>query len=94
MKSPKERNCYCPKCNKHTIHKVSIYKKGKERQKTSAGWRRIIRKRSGYGSKPKPTLNKLAKINKKVQPNFKCVECGNTVIGIAQRLKKFEIMNK
>lgn len=94
MKVPKERTCYCPKCNKHTVHKVNIYKKGKERKNTAAGWRRYNRKHTGYGSQPKPVFHKNVKINKKVQPNFKCVECGQTVCGIAQRLKKFEIMNK
>jgi len=94
MKSPKERNCYCPKCNKHTVHKVSIYKKGKERKNTAAGWRRYNRKSEGYGSQPKPVFHKNVKINKKVLPMYKCSECGKYVVGRAQRLKKFEIMTK
>ncbi len=36
---PKEINRFCPKCNKHTIQKVSMYKAGKRR-----GWRPEIPK--------------------------------------------------
>ena len=31
MKFVKEMKTYCPKCNKHTVHTVSIYKAGKQR---------------------------------------------------------------
>jgi large subunit ribosomal protein L44e len=94
MKVPKTRKCYCPKCNKHTEHKVSIYKKGKERAKTTEGWRRYNRKKRGYGSQPKPIFKRNAKINKKTLPMYKCAECGRMVVGRAIRIKKFEIMTK
>lgn len=90
---PKEVNRYCPKCNKHTIHKVSIYKKGKE-DYMHRGWRRYNRKKRGYGLQPKPIFHKNAKINKRTLPMFKCADCGRIDPGKAMRIKKFEIMNK
>jgi large subunit ribosomal protein L44e len=93
MKVPKEINRYCPKCNKHTIHKVSIYKRGKE-DYMHAGWRRYYRKKRGYGSQPKPIFHKNAKINKKTQPMLKCNDCGRIIQGKSIRIKKYEIMAK
>jgi large subunit ribosomal protein L44e len=93
MKVPKERKMYCPKCNKHTAHKISLYKKGKDR-KMAQGTRRYNRKKEGYGSQPKPILRKNAKINKKAQPIFKCIECGRMLYGQAIRIKKYEIVQK
>lgn len=93
MKVPKERKMYCPKCKKHTAHKVSIYKKGRDR-KTAEGTRRYTRKKEGYGSQPKPELKRKAKLNKKTLPMYKCIGCGQLVKGTAIRIKKFEIMTK
>ena len=45
---PKERNTFCPKCNKHTIQKISIYKPGKRRG-MAAGERRHALRKKGYG---------------------------------------------
>ena len=36
MKIGKETNRYCPKCKKHTVNTISIYKAGKQR-KSSLG---------------------------------------------------------
>ena len=38
MKIGKETNRYCPKCKKHTVNTISIYKAGKQR-KSSLGAR-------------------------------------------------------
>ncbi|MHA1507046.1 MAG: hypothetical protein ACTSR0_07745 [Candidatus Asgardarchaeia archaeon] len=43
---------YCPRCNAHTEHTVSLYKKGKDSPLT-AGNRRYMRKKKGYGGQPK-----------------------------------------
>jgi large subunit ribosomal protein L44e len=94
MKMPKEKRIYCPKCNTHTEHKVSIYKKGKERKNMAHGWRRYNRKKAGYGSQPKPIFRKNAKVNKKTRPMYKCKKCSRVVQGKAVRLKKFEIVAK
>ena len=93
MKMPKNKRVYCPKCQKHTPHKVSIYKKGKDRI-MAHGKRRYNRKKAGYGSQPKPIQHNQAKVNKKTTPLYKCAECGHVQVGKAQRLKKFEILNK
>lgn len=91
MKMPKEKRIYCPRCNKHTAHKVSIYKKGKQRAMCESN-RRVDRKKAGYGSSPKEIQHKKVKVNKKIRPMYKCKECDYTVVGNAQRLKKFELI--
>jgi large subunit ribosomal protein L44e len=93
MKVPKVKRIHCPKCNKHTEHKVSIYKKGKDNF-SKKGWRRYYRKKRGYGSQPKPVQHNQCKVNKRSLPLYKCAECGRVLHGIAMRLKKFEIMTK
>ena len=46
--TPKERKTYCGKCKKHLPHKVSQYKKGKDKP-TALGNRRYHIKQRGYG---------------------------------------------
>ncbi|MCX6778055.1 MAG: 50S ribosomal protein L44e [Candidatus Micrarchaeota archaeon] len=50
MKFPKEINAYCPKCKKHTKHKVKAVSKGRNR---SMAWgnRQHTRILRGYGGK-------------------------------------------
>ena len=50
MKYPKEVNAYCPKCNKHTKHKVKIASKGSARS-MAIGTRKHERKLEGRGGK-------------------------------------------
>ena len=52
---PKETNRFCPKCNKHTIQKVSIYKAGKRRG-TAAGERRHALRKKGMGARNSQSL--------------------------------------
>lgn len=91
MKFPRSVNRYCPTCRKHTQHKVSVYKKGKERM-LNHGRRRVERKKRGYGSFPKEIFHKNAKINKKSLTMFECSDCGKTHYGQAYRVKKFELV--
>ena len=58
---PKTKKTFCPskQCNKHTEHKVSQYKKGKDSLKAQ-GKRRYDRKQSGYGGQTKPVFHKKA----------------------------------
>jgi large subunit ribosomal protein L44e len=91
MKHPREVSWYCPKCGKHTMHGVSIYKKGKER-KLSEGRRRYDRKLRGYGSQPKPIFHNNCKVNKRTTPVLACKECGRKDFGHGQRLKKYELV--
>lgn len=52
MKVPDVINTYCPKCNKHTPHKVKVYKKG-QASPYSTGQARYDRKLKGYVGKVK-----------------------------------------
>ena len=90
MKMPKERRTYCPKCNKHTEHVISLYKKGKER--TSAlGARRHAKDKKGYGGQKFPEQTKTVKTTKKQTLRLKCRECGFTMMKNGIRLRKMEI---
>lgn len=90
MKYPDTKKAYCPKCKKHTIHAVSIYKKNPQNEMHS-GARRYNRKKRGYGSQPKPIARRTAKLNKRTLPMLKCKECNNRIHGKSMRLKKFEL---
>ena len=48
MNMPKEIRRYCPKCKKHTLQKVSLYKAGKRRG-SAIGERRHAEDKKGYG---------------------------------------------
>ena len=90
MKYPKTVRRYCPYCRTHTVHNVSIYKKGKERM-LNHGRRRVERKKKGYGSFPKEIFHKNAKINKKTVPLMECTECNKKHYAKSYRVKKFEL---
>ncbi|ERN13032.1 hypothetical protein AMTR_s00040p00107140 [Amborella trichopoda] len=56
---PKTKKTYCKnkKCKKHTLHKVTQSKKGKD-SLAAQGKRRYDRKQSGYGGQNKPVFHK------------------------------------
>ena len=56
---PKTKKTYCKnkECRKHTLHKVTQYKKGKD-SLSAQGKRRYDRKQSGYGGQTKPVFHK------------------------------------
>lgn len=56
---PKTKKTYCKSkdCRKHTLHKVTQYKKGKD-SLAAQGKRRYDRKQSGYGGQTKPVFHK------------------------------------
>ncbi|KAF8398722.1 hypothetical protein HHK36_014580 [Tetracentron sinense] len=58
---PKTKKTYCKskECRKHTLHKVTQYKKGKDSLAVQ-GKRRYDRKQSGYGGQTKPVFHKKA----------------------------------
>uniref|UniRef100_A0A7I4DD52 60S ribosomal protein L44 n=1 Tax=Physcomitrium patens TaxID=3218 RepID=A0A7I4DD52_PHYPA len=58
---PKTKKSFCPgkACKKHTLHKVTQYKKGKD-SLYAQGKRRYDRKQSGYGGQTKPVFHKKA----------------------------------
>ena len=63
-------------------------------RKLSESNRRVDRKKAGYGSSPKEIQHKKVKVNKKTRPMFECKDCGHVTIGVAHRLKKFELIRK
>ncbi|EOA15640.1 hypothetical protein CARUB_v10005895mg [Capsella rubella] len=73
---PKTKNTYCKnkECKKHTLHKVTQYKKGKD-SLAAQGKRRYDRKQSGYGGQTKPVFHKKAKTTKKIVLRLQCQSC-------------------
>ncbi len=73
MKIKPEMNTYCPKCRKHTKHKVKAAKKGAARS-MAWGTRKHKRKLIGYGGKVagEKTVRKMGKRQKLM---LQCTEC-------------------
>ena len=91
MKIGKETNRYCPKCKKHTVNTISIYKAGKQR-KSSLGARNHEKDRKGYGGQKFPELKRTAKTTKKITLRYKCKDCSKVVMGRGMRIRKLEII--
>ena len=91
MKISSELNKYCPRCNSYTKHKVTLYKKNKQRN-LSEGARRYNRKKKGYGSQPKPIQRNQAKTTKKQTLKIRCTVCNYQRYMKSIRLKKLEIV--
>ncbi|KAF0513127.1 60S ribosomal protein L44 [Gigaspora margarita] len=89
---PKTRNTYCKgkNCRKHTLHKVSQYKKGKD-SLYAQGKRRYDRKQSGYGGQTKPVFHKKAKTTKKIVLRLECQSCKYKHQVAIKRCKHFEL---
>jgi len=90
MNVPKEIRTYCPKCNKHTVHAVSIYRDGRRRA-LARGERAHERERRGYGGQKYPILRRRAKTTKKHMLKLECKNCGYTIQREGIRLKKIAI---
>ncbi|EKM75636.1 hypothetical protein AGABI1DRAFT_116249 [Agaricus bisporus var. burnettii JB137-S8] len=89
---PKTRRTYCKgkTCKKHTPHKVTQYKKGKD-SLFAQGKRRYDRKQSGYGGQTKPVFHKKAKTTKKVVLRLECNVCKYKMQLSLKRCKHFEL---
>ncbi|KAF8605678.1 hypothetical protein BDV93DRAFT_605151 [Ceratobasidium sp. AG-I] len=89
---PKTRRTYCKgkTCKKHTPHKVTQYKKGKD-SVFAQGKRRYDRKQSGYGGQTKPVFHKKAKTTKKVVLRLECTVCKYKMQLSLKRCKHFEL---
>ncbi|KAG2151228.1 zinc-binding ribosomal protein [Suillus bovinus] len=89
---PKTRRTYCKgkTCKKHTPHKVTQYKKGKD-SLFAQGKRRYDRKQSGYGGQTKPVFHKKAKTTKKVVLRLECTVCKYKMQLSLKRCKHFEL---
>jgi len=88
---PKQVRKFCPKCNTHTLQKVSIYKAGKRRG-SAAGERRHAKRKKGYGGQKFPKLAKPAKTTKKVTPILTCSVCKKKSNKSGIRIRKYELI--
>lgn len=89
---PKTKKTYCKskECKKHTLHKVTQYKKGKD-SLAAQGKRRYDWKQSGYGGQTKPVFHKKAKTTKKIVLRLQCQSCKHVSQHPIKRCKHFEI---
>jgi len=86
---PKAKKIFCRfNCKKHTLHKVSQYKKGKE-STIFQGRRRYDSKQSGFGGQKKPIFRKKAKTTKKVVLRLECSVCKKKSLYPIKRCKSF-----
>ena len=58
MNIPKQRRTYCRKCNKHTIHKVTQYKKGKD-SLTAQGKGRFLMNQASAATTPSKRVSEV-----------------------------------
>ncbi|KAA3467578.1 60S ribosomal protein L44-like [Gossypium australe] len=86
----KKTCCKSKDCRKHTLHKVTQYKKGKD-SLAAQGKRRYDRKQSGYGGQTKPVFHKKAKTTKKIVLRLQCQGCKLISQHPIKRCKHFEI---
>ncbi len=91
MNYPKEIRRYCPKCNTHTVQKVSLYKAGKRRG-SALGERRHAKDKKGYGGQKFPKLAKPAKTTKKATRILTCTLCKKKFNTLGIRIRKFELV--
>lgn len=91
MKVPDSINTYCPKCNEHTEHSVTLYRKGKERG-LAIGARRHERELHGYGGQKYPIQRNKAKTTDKKTLVLTCKKCGRKSMRSGIRLRKLEIV--
>mmetsp|Transcript_103977 Transcript_103977/g.144715 ORF Transcript_103977/g.144715 Transcript_103977/m.144715 type:complete len:98 (+) Transcript_103977:109-402(+) len=92
---PKTIKTYCKKCLKHTTHKVSQYRKGKD-SLVVQGKRRYDAKQEGYGGQKKPIFRKKAKTTKKITLRLACTvsKCGTKRLLLIGRAKTFILGQK
>jgi large subunit ribosomal protein L44e len=91
MNAPKEINTYCPKCQSHQAHAVSLYKAGKRRALAKGERHHELREKKGYGGQKFPRQRKFAKTTKKQTLRLKCKKCGFMRHKKGIRLKKLII---
>ena len=86
---PKTKRTFCKfVCKKHTTHKVTQYKKGKESTKAQ-GKRRYDTKQKGFGGQKKPIFRKKAKTTKKIVLRLECSVCKRKSLYRIKRCKTF-----
>ena len=84
---------HCQKCKKHTGHKVSQYKNGKD-SLIRQGKRRYDAKQSGFGGQTKPIFRKKSKTTKKITLKLECSVCKTRRLNPIKRCKSFVLGKK
>jgi large subunit ribosomal protein L44e len=93
VKIPAIINVYCPKCNKHTPHKVKEIRKG-ARRTLSFGQQKFLRATKGYVSKKAGQVRKV-KQSQKQTLMLECTVCKKRhPKGMPHAKKKIEIKKK
>eukprot|EP01023_Acetabularia_acetabulum_P064082 TRINITY_DN81_c0_g1_i2.p3 TRINITY_DN81_c0_g1~~TRINITY_DN81_c0_g1_i2.p3 ORF type:complete len:105 (-),score=4.83 TRINITY_DN81_c0_g1_i2:289-603(-) len=89
---PKQKKFFCKgkECQRHQLHKVTQYKKGKD-SLHAQGKRRYDAKQKGYGGQTKPVFRKKAKTTKKITLRLTCMKCKSVALQPIKRCKHFEI---
>jgi ribosomal protein L44E len=86
---PKSKKTFCRfVCKKHTQHKVTQYKKGKE-STCAQGKRRYDAKQKGFGGQKKPVFHKKAKTTKKIVLRLECNVCKKKSLYPISRCRSF-----
>ncbi len=93
MNVPKEIRTYCPKCDKHQTHRVTLYHAGRRRP-LAEGERRHERKKQGYGGQKYPLQRRFAKTTKKQTLILECKECSYKRHRKGMRLSRITIESK
>jgi len=101
MKKPKQTKRYCPKCNAHTVQKISEVSSGHKRGTLKRGSKdraRLRGRNRGFGSHgkySKPAASKFkmkTKGSKKTNIKYTCTKCSKaTMQKKGKRTKKFTI---
>jgi len=94
MKMVDTMRTFCPNCNKHTMQKVKLYKKGKQ-SPFSVGQARYDRKLTGYVGKVKgkKSVRKIGKHQKVILECTVCKKKQERIMG-SRTKKVLEIVKK
>lgn len=93
MNFPKTIKDYCKKCNKHTEHKVKLFKTGSPRA-LAEGNRKNVEKKKGYKGKYQFPAT-IKKQNKKPTFLVECSTCkAKHYFVIPKRMKKIDVGTK
>jgi len=91
MNIPKEQNLYCPKCKRHTEHKLKLFKPGKARALSWGTRQNVVKHKAGYGGKAEFNAT-VKKQNKKPTFIADCSVCNYKLYKvIPKRMKKVEL---
>ncbi len=95
MKLPKVIKLYCPKCKRHTEHKLRKFKRGKPRGLSWGERHKKAFKLKGYGAN-KIKAHKATEVYKQSKrPTFvaKCTVCGHEhIFSLPGRVRKVELV--